>query len=157
MDAFRRGLVRAADDISLAFLNAGKSFRFLADGRDLLEISDGEGGRVATFHDHSDEGWPEVSIGLPADAIFVYAASGVLSRVARWKVERAKSEVLEELASNFDVPPFKSRSGGGVVATLGRNATLKVRAATSELTLLSFEQVREPEAISSLLRNRAAS
>ncbi len=155
MDAFRSGLLRTADDISLAFQNAGKTFGFLADGRDLVVISDGEGGRVATFPDHSDEGWPEVRVGLPVDAEFVYAASGWLTRVARWKVGRAASEVLEELSSNTDVPPFESRAGGVFVATLGFNATLKVKVATAELTLLSFAQVREPEAIRAVMRNRA--
>ncbi len=155
MDAFRRGLLRTADDISLAFQNAGKTFGFLADGRDLVMISDGEGGRVATFPDHSDEGWPEVRVGLPVDAKFVYAASGPLTRVARWKVGGLESEVLEELSSNTDVPPFESRAGGGVVATLGFNAILTVKGATAELTLLSFEQVCEPEAIFAGAQNRA--
>ncbi len=44
MDAFRSSLLRTADDISLAIQNAGKIFGFLADGRDLVIISDHEGG-----------------------------------------------------------------------------------------------------------------
>ena len=155
MDAFRRSLLRTADSWSLAFQGAGKIFAFLADGRELVRISDGEGGRVATFPDHSDEGWPEVRVGLPVDAEFVYAASGWLTRVARWKVRGAESEVLEELSSHPDVPPFESRADGVVVATLGFNATLKVKVATAELTLLSFAQVREPEAIRAVMQNRA--
>ena len=146
MNAFGRGLFRTADDISLALQNAGKTFGFLDDGRDLIAISDGDGGLVATFPDHSDEGWPEIRVGLPAGARFVYAAIGPLTRVARWKVGGTESEVLEELRSNTDVPSFRSRAGGGVVATLGFNAALKVKGA-GELTLLSFEQIREPEAI----------
>ncbi len=155
MDAVRSGLLRAADDISLALQNGGKTFGFLSDGRDLITISDGDGGRVATFPDHGDEGWPEVHVGLPADAEFVYAASGWLSRVAKWKVQLPESQVLEELSEHSDVPSFRSRAGGIVVVTLGSNATLKVKGAAPELTLLSFEQVREPEAISRVLRNRA--
>jgi len=155
MDAFRRGLLRTADDISLAFQNAGKTFGFLADGRDLVAISDGDGGPVATFPDHSDEGWPEVRVGLPVDAKFAYAASGPLTRLARWKVGGTESQVLEELSSNTDVPPFESRANGGFVAALGLNATLTVKGATAELILLSFEQVREPEAIRTTIQNRA--
>ena len=94
-------------------------------------------------------------MGLPVDARLVYAASGTLTRVARWKVRGAESEVLEELSSHPDVPPFESRADGVVVATLGFNATLKVKVATAELTLLSFAQVREPEAIRAAMRNRA--
>jgi len=107
---------------------------------------------VATFPDHSDEGWPEVRVGLPVDANFVYAASGPLTRVARWKVGRAESEVLDELSSNTNFPPFELQAGGGVVAPLGFNATLRVKGATAELTLLSFEQVREPEAIRGVMQ-----
>ncbi len=155
MDAFRRGLLRTADDISLAFQNAGKTFGFLADGRDLVMISDSEGGRVATFPDHSDEGWPEVRVGLPIDARFAYAASGWLTRVARWKVGSAESEVLEELSSNPDVPAFESRAKGGVVAKLGFNATFAVKGLTAEWSGLRLKQVREPEAIRTALKNRA--
>jgi hypothetical protein len=154
MDAFRTGLFRTADDISLAYQNAAKTFGFLTDGRDLVVISGGEGGRVATFSDHSDEGWPEVSVGLPRGARFAYAANGPLTRVARWKVGRPESEVLEELSLRTGAPRFESRSGGGAVAPLGFNANLKVRGATAEFTLLSFSQVREPEAIRAVIQNR---
>ncbi len=47
MDAIRRGLLEAADKVSLAFQNAGKAFGFLEDGRDLIEVSEGLEGLVA--------------------------------------------------------------------------------------------------------------
>ncbi len=75
--------------------------------------------------------------------------------MARWKVEGLESDVLEELSSTTEGPTFESRAGGGVVATLGLNATLTVKGATAEVTLLSFEQVREPEAIRTTIQNRA--
>ena len=156
MDAFRTGLIRIVDNISVNFQNAGKIFGFLEDGRDLVAISDGKRGRVATFRDHSDEGWPEVRVGLPADARFVSASSGWLTRVAMWEVEGAESEVLEELSSNPDVPVFESRAGGGVVATLGLDATLEVKGVKPELTMLRFKQVREPEAIRRVMRSHAS-
>ncbi len=155
MDTFRTGLIRIADDISLAFQHAGQTFAFLEDGRDRVAISDGEGGPVATFRDHSDEGWPEVRVGLPVDARFVYAASGMLTRVAGWTVKGAESEVLEELSSSPNVPAFESRAGGGLVAKLGCDATLAVKGITAELTGLRFKQVREPEAIRTVLKNHA--
>ena len=162
MDAFRAGLIRIADDISLAFQHAGQMFAFLEDGRDLVAISDGEGGRVATFRDHSDEGWPEVRVGLPVDATFVYAASGMLTREAAWQVRRAESEVVQELSSHPGVPVFESRSGRGVVAKLGFNATLTVKGfpdemkgVTGELTGLKFKQVRKPEAIRTVRQKQA--
>lgn len=111
---------------------------------------------MATFPDHSDEGWPEVRVGLPLDAKFVYAAIGPLTRLAMWKVTGAESGVLEELSSHPDVPAFESRVGSGVVATLGFNATLTVKGLTAESTGLRFKQVREPEAIRAVLRNRPA-
>jgi hypothetical protein len=155
MDALRTGLLHAADDISLAFQNAGKTFGFLSDGRDLIVISDDGDGRVATLPDHSDEGWPEVQAGLPANAEFVYAAGGWLTRVAKWKVSGPESAVIAELSARTGAPSFKSRAGGGGVASIGSNATLRVRSATSELTILSFEQVRDPEAIREVMRSRA--
>ena len=87
--------MRVADDISFIIQNAGKTFGFLDDGRDLVAVTGDEDGPVATFPDHSDEGWPEVRVGLPAGAEFVYAANGPLSRVAIWSVGRVESEVLE--------------------------------------------------------------
>lgn len=155
MDAFRRGLWRLADDVSFAFQNAGKTFGFLDDGRDLVAISGADDGLVVTFPDHSDEGWPEVRVGLPDGARFIYAANGPLRRVAMWSVGRAESEVLEELSSNPDVPPLEPRAAGGRVATLGANATLSVRGVTADSTALSVKQVREPEAIGVVLSNRA--
>ena len=162
MDTFRTGLIRIADDISLAFQHAGQTFAFFEDGRDLVAISDGEGGRVATFRDHSDEGWPEVRVGLPVDATFMFAASGTLTREAAWKVRRTESEVVEELSSHPDVPAFESRAGGGVVAKLGFNATFVVRdfprgmtGVMGDLTGVKFKQVREPEAIRTVRQNQA--
>jgi len=155
MDAFCRSLLRTADKWSLAFQNAGKLFGLLEDGRDLVAISDGERGRVATFRDHSDEGWPEVRVGLPVDARFVSAASGTLTRVAKWKLRGPESEILEELSSHPDVPAFESRAKGGVVAKLGFNATFAVKGLTAEWSGLMLKQVREPEAIRTALKNRA--
>ena len=94
------------------------------------------------FPDHSDEGWPAVRVRLPLDANFVYAASGPLTRVARWKVGRAESEVLDELSSNTNFTPFALQAGGGVVDPLGFDATLRVKGAAAGLTLRSFEQFR---------------
>lgn len=144
-----------ADDVWFAFQNAGKTFRYLDDGRDLVAISGDDGGHVITFPDHSDEGWPEVRVGLPVGAELVYAANGPLSRVAILRVGRAESEVLEELSSNPDVPPLKPRARGGLVATLGANVTLMVKSRSAESTWLKVKQVREPEAIVVVMRNRA--
>ena len=155
MDAFRRGLVRAADDFSLAFQNAGKSFGFLDDGRDLIAMSGDDAAPVVTLPDHSDEGWPEVRVGLPVGSVFRSAINGPLSRVATWSVARTASEVLRELSSNPDVPRLERRAGGGVVATLEANAILKVKSVNAESTWLLVKQLREPEAIGVVLRNRA--
>ena len=155
MDAIRTSLVRTADDIALAFQNAGRTFGFLSDGRDMVVISGSDGTRIASFPDHSDEGWPEVSVPIPADAEFAYAAMGPLTRVARWKVGHPESEVLEGLAAEPHALPFESRAGGGVVAKLGSKATLKVRGVTTGLTLLSFTQTREPDTIRAAIRKRA--
>ena len=155
MDAFRTGLMRIADNNYLNFQHATKMFGFLEDGRDLVDISHGEVRPVATFRDHSDEGWPEVRVGLPVDARFVSAASGTLTRVAKWKLRGPESEILEELSSHPDVPAFESRAKGGVVAKLGFNATFAVKGLTAEWSGLMLKQVREPEAIRTALKNRA--
>ena len=155
MDALRTSLIRTADDIALAFQNAGKTFGFLADGRDLVVISGSDGSRIASFPDHSDEGWPEVSAPIPADAEFAYAAMGPLTRVARWKVGHPELEVLEGLAARTPAQPFEPRAGGGAVAKLGSNATLKVRGVTTGFTLLSFTQTREPDTIRAAILKRA--
>lgn len=155
MDAFRTSLIRTADDIALALQNAGRTFGFLADGRDLVVISGDGGSRIASFPDHSDEGWPEVSVPLPPDANFAYAGMGPLTRVARWKVAHPESEVLEGLSAVSQALRFEQRVGGGAVATLGSNATLKLRGVTGGLTLLSFEQAREPDAIRAAIRKQA--
>ena len=157
MDALREGLLRAADDISLAFQNAGQSFGFLADGRSLIETSrDDAGDSVATLPSLSDEGWPEVRVPLPTNANFHSAATGPLSRVARWTVERPARDVLEELSARADSAPFESRADGRAVASLGSRARLSVKAASPGMTLLSVKQVREPDAIREVLRGRAA-
>lgn len=155
MDAFRTSLIQTADDIALALQNAGRTFGFLADGRDLVVTSgDGES-RIASFPDHSDEGWPEVSVPLPPDAEFAYAAMGPLTRVARWKIAHSEAGVLEGLSAMSQALRFQRRSGGGAVATLESNATLKVRGVTSGMTLLSFEQTRQPDTIRAAIRKRA--
>lgn len=156
MDAIRRGLLRVADDVSLAFQNAGKSFGYLDDGRDLVAMSGDDASPVVTFPDHSDEGWPEVRVGLPVGSVFRSAMNGPLSRVATWRVARTESEVLKELSASPDVPPLEPTAGGGVVATFGANAILKVKSVNVESTWLSVTQLREPEAIGVVLRNRAA-
>ncbi len=90
MEAFRKGLLRIADDISLAFQSAGKTFGFLSDAQNLIEITGSDDAHAVRFPDHSDEGWPEVYVGLPENAEFQQASIGPLSRVALWKVARAE-------------------------------------------------------------------
>lgn len=154
MNAVGKSLLRLADDISLAMHNAGISFGFLGDGRDLIEISEGVDGRIARFPDHSDEGWPEVHTALPGDARFQYAASGPLSRVALWTVARAESEVVKRLSSRTDGPAFKPRVQGGAIAKLGPGATVQVKGASGAVTVVRIKQTRAPEAIGEVLRNR---
>ncbi len=157
MDALRKGLMEMADVASLAFQNAGKSFGFLDDGRDLVRVAGGEDAPVVTLPDHSDEGWPEVSVHLPRGARFRYAANSPLSRVAIWVVDRAESDVLAELSSQPQSPQFSPRKIGGVAASLGVNATLKVRGVNPASTLLSIRQLRDPDAIGEVLRGRSKS
>ena len=155
MDAIRKGLLEAADKVSFVFQNAGKSFGFLEDGRDLVELSEGSEGWVARLRDHADEGWPEVEVAIPAGAEFQYALSGPLSRVVLWRVAAIESEVLKELETRIDGVRFEPRARGGAVATIGNNARLTVAAQSSGKTMLSLKQARDPDAIQDVLRKRA--
>ncbi len=51
VDALRKGLMEMADVASLAFQNAGKSFGFLDDGRDLVRVAGGEDAPVVPLPD----------------------------------------------------------------------------------------------------------
>jgi hypothetical protein len=147
MDMFREGILRTADELSLAVQNAGKTFGLLADGRELVVVTDRSDSTVATFPDHSDEGWPAATVPLPSGSKFAYAASGFLTRVARWKVQRSASQVCDELTTRDEALVLRPRPGGIWVAALASGGVLRIKEPTPGVTLLSFEQARNPEAI----------
>ena len=155
MDAIRSALLEVADSASVAVLNAGKAFGFLEDGRDLIEEVNVEGGLVARLRDHADEGWPEVEIPLPAGSMFRYALAAPLSRAAMWSVSGTETGVRQEIEARARNARFEPGSRGGFKALLGTGIRLAVMSGREGEVLLTVKQVREPDAIADVLRNRA--
>jgi hypothetical protein len=156
MNRLGSSLFRLADDVAFSVQNAGKTFGFLSDGRDLVEIVAGSVGSVAILPDHEDEGWPELRIVIPEGAQFQYAASGPLTRVAIWTVDRPLADVVRELTSRPDGPPEPSSVAARVVFDLGGSGELRLKAAESERTLIVLRQRRDPDAVVTVLKSRSA-
>lgn len=157
MDAIRRGLLRAADQVTMAGLHAGKFFGFLGSGRDLIQIDQGASGPVVCFHDHTDEGWPGFSVPIPPDAEFRYAASGPLSRVALWQSVQPEQQVLDDLGSREDGVQFSNNAEGVAEARFTDSVSLRVKGIRNGTTAVIVQQVREPEIIETVIRARTAS
>ena len=155
MDEFRKGVLRAVDNLTLAFRNAGQAYAFLGSGREMIHVSENGSGLTAQFADLADEGWPPFEVRLPSGAEFQHAMSAQLSRVALWRVWRSEAEVVAELRSEPAALAFKTRSGGGFQARLDNNARVRVRGVPGGGTIMSIRQVREPEMIGEVLRARA--
>ena len=56
MDEFRKGVLRAVDNLTLAFRNAGQAYAFLGSGREMIHVSEDPGGPMVQFPDLADEG-----------------------------------------------------------------------------------------------------
>lgn len=97
MDTFRAGLLRVADEITLAVQNAGQSFSFLSDGRELVETLETEAEVEGRFSDRTDEGWPAVTFPLPPGARFHQATSSILTRTAAFSLLAALDEVAASI------------------------------------------------------------
>jgi len=156
MDGIRRGILRAADQLTLAGLHAGKIFGFLGSGLDSVVHEEGESGPVVRFPDLSAEGWREFVVPLPTDAQFTYASAGPLSRMALWGVAEKRDRVLGELEGRPDGLRFEAQPDGSREATLGEGITVRVHDRRSNGTMLVVTQVREPGAIKDVIRSRAA-
>ena len=156
MNGIRRGILRAADQLTLVGLHAGKMFGFLGSGLDSVVHDEGESGPVVRFPDLSSEGWPEFVVALPVHAQFRYASAGPLSRMALWHVPERRDRVIGELEGRPDGLRFEVKADGSREATLGEGTTVRAHEEKPDGTLLAVKQVREPGAIADVLRSRAA-
>lgn len=155
MDRIRRGILRAADQLTLAGLHAGKTFGFLGSGLDSVVHEEGQSGPVVRFPDLSPEGWPGFVVPLPGVAQFRYASAGPLSRMALWQVSERQDRVIGELEGRPDGPRFEAQRDGAREASLGEGITVRVRHDGSDGSFLVVKQVREPEKIVDVIRSRA--
>jgi len=154
MTSWYERFMGAADDLSFIVQNAGKSFGFLPDGREHVEVEEGPSGPVVTFVDHADEGWPTLRVGLPGSATFNYAAAGPITRVATWTVDAGLDPVLRELAAHPEVPDFERGTGRRVAIPLGDDAELRVAPHGEGGTGLFLRQRRDPSVVPEVLNRR---
>jgi len=155
MDGIRRGILRAADQLTLVGLHAGKTFGFLGSGLDSVVHEEGGSGPAVRFPDLALEGWPEFVAPLPREAQFVYASAGPLSRMAVWKVPDQQDRVAGELDGRLGGRRFEAQRDGALEASLGEGITIRVRQARSDGSILAVKQVREPDRIPDVIRSRA--
>ncbi len=155
MNRIRRSILRAADQLTLAGLHAGKTFGFLGSGLDSVVHEEGQSGPVVRFPDLSLEGWPGFVVPLPRGAQFRYASAGPLSRMALWEVSEKQDRVIGELEGRPDGPRFAAQPEGAREASLGEGITVRVHQYRSDGSLLVVKQVREPERIVDVIRSRA--
>lgn len=123
MDPLRTGLLRFADDFSLAVQNAARSFAFYSDGRDFVRIRETESGLLGEFPDHTDEGWPPLQFRLPNGTSFQRASSSLLTRNAFFTSSQSVAD-LERWFSGLGVV-VTERSGSKWTASLGEGAEVK--------------------------------
>lgn len=157
MDSFRTGLLRIADELTLAARNAGQSFAFLSDGRELVETLETQAGVEGCFSDRADEGWPALSFPLPRDAKFHQATSSVLTRTAVYGLLGPLDQV-EEAVGNAGLRA--TRRGRDLTVDLGLNSSMHAREHRPNdrkvrvITTIRINQTREPDAIGAALANR---
>lgn len=159
MDAIRTGLLRVADDVSLALQNAARSFAFYSDGRDFVHLRQTESGPIGEFPDHADEGWPALAFPLPDDALFMRASSALLTRLALF----SSTHSVAELGRRFKEAglPVMGHSRTAWSAKLSDQAVMKVIrpkshfGAPSPPSLILVSQRRTPEAIVEAIKSMA--
>ena len=155
MDGIRRGILRAADQLTLAGLHAGKTFGFLGSGLDSVGHEEGESGPAVRFPDLGSEGWPEFVAPLPTEAQFGYASAGTLSRLALWKVPDQPDRVAGELEGRPGGLRFEAQRDGALEASPGEGITIRIRQAGADGSVLLVKQVRKPDRIADVIRSRA--
>ncbi len=160
MDPIRAGLLRIADDISLALQNAHRSFGFYSDGRDFVQVRETESGLLGEFPDHTDEGWPALAFQLPADAAFQRASSGVLTRDALFTSAHSGADLERRFAEAGSA--VRNHSESGWSARLSDEAVMRVTSPRSHFGVPSppsailIAQRRTPDAIGQALQGLAA-
>lgn len=154
MTSWYERFMGVADDLSFIVQNAGKSFGFLPDGREHVEVEEGPSGPVVTFANHADEGWPELRVGLPESTTFNYAAAGPVTRIATWTVDAEMDAVLGELAAHPEVPDFERGTGRKVDIALDDDAELRVAPHGEGRTGLLLRQRRDPGVVPEVLKRR---
>ena len=157
MDALRDGLLRVADDITFALRNAGQSFAFLSDGRDMVSIAEAETGFVVALSDHADEGWPGFEFPVPGGAHFHQATESILRRCAHFVVHDDLKSVREfaravGLEGRLVGGEFRAKLKGG--ARLVAWETHYDRDRTEVRTMITVRQRREPDAIRAAMLRR---
>ena len=160
MDPFRAGLLRVADEITLSVRNAGQSFSFLSDGRELVQTLETESGVEGRFADRTDEGWPALSFPLPPGAKFHQATSSILTRTAVFGLHGALDQ-LEESVGHAGLRAV--RRGRELTIDLGPDSSMRAREYRPNgrkvrvITTIRVSQTRDPDAISAALANRGKS
>ena len=159
MDPLRTGLLRIADDFSLAVQNAARSFAFYSDGRDFVQLRETESGVSGEFPDHTDEGWPALQFQLPNGTQFQRASSSLLTRNAFFTSSHSVAD-LERWFSELGLV-VTQRSGSRWTATLGEGA--EVRAiepkshfgVTSPPSAILITQRRTPDSLVQAIQGMA--
>ena len=78
----------------------------LPDGRELVNITEDDRGKLVTFPDRTPEGWPGFTIHLPKEACFDKAHNTILGRRAFWLLPKPSEAVVRHLIEhNPGFPP----------------------------------------------------
>jgi hypothetical protein len=156
MDPIREGVLKFFDKTSFALQNAGQTFGFLPDGRELVQISEVATGLTVTFSDRADEGWPGFSLSIPPEASFSHATMGILTRTGFWDVPLAPKAVADHLANNnhgFPAPDRSSASGRSF--SLNDDVEVKVAGSRQRGSFLVVKQTRDADSIEDAIRARS--
>ena len=157
MDPIREGIVRFADKASGLVQNTFQIFGFLPDGRELVDVSDTEGGLMAAFSDRSDEGWGGFHVHLPAGVVFSHATIGFLSRKAFWAVRLPAKAVVDHLSGNNGEFPKPKRTGESRWSFWpDPQLEISVAGTRKGITMIWVTQTREPVSIEDAIKARSS-
>jgi len=145
-----RAPIRIADRLVSATQSVAKTFGFLHDGRESVEVARDEDSLRVTLPDLDDEGWPSVSTRIPTRFEFYQATSSVLTRAATFSVPGSIDDARQwfsDLGIEVPAPPAG--------AALDQGAHLRLRGSEGRV-FVALLQRRDESGLERAMRNRAS-